>query len=78
LGEIDKRFSEGETVDEISLFDKGLIKGSKKSGTFKAAFPVKILGNGDLSKRLIFKIEAVSGSAREKIQKSGGEWVSHG
>ena len=90
LGEIDKRFKEGETVDEISLRDKGLIKGRKKNGVFKAASPVKILANGELTKKLNFKIAAangagaancigaISGSAKEKIQKSGGELVSNG
>jgi ribosomal protein L15 len=45
--------------------------------------PVKILANGDLTKKLSFKIGAangvgaVSGSAKEKIQKAGGELV-HG
>ena len=73
LGEIDKRFSEGETVNEISLFERRLIKGTNKGGNFTANPPVKILGNGDLSKKLNFKIIAISGSAREKIQKSGGE-----
>jgi len=66
-------------VDVISLFGKGLIKGKKTGEVFKADFPVKILGNGDLSKKLIFKIStagcAISGSAKEKIQKSGGELV---
>ena len=74
LDEIDKRFDDGETVDEISLYDEGLIKGSKKSGVFSAASPIKILGNGSLTKKLIFKISKISGSAREKIKKSGGEF----
>ena len=73
LGEIDKRFNEGETVDELSLFDKGLIKGRQKNGSFAADSPVKILGNGELTKKLIFKIGAVSGSARENIEKTGGK-----
>ena len=73
LGEIDKRYNEGETVNELSLFQKGLIKGRHKNGTFLSDFPVKILGNGDLTKKLIFMIGKVSGSAREKIEKSGGE-----
>ena len=77
LGEIEKRFNEGETVDEASLHDKGLIKGSSKSGSFKPSYPVKILANGNLSKKLSFKISAVSASAKEKIQKSGGE-LTHG
>ena len=75
LGEIDKRYNDGETVDELSLFDKGLIKGTKKSGNFTAASPVKILGNGELTKKLNFKLGSISGSAKEKIQKSGGELV---
>ena len=79
LNEIDKRYNDGETVDEISLYNKGLIKGKKKAETFTAVSPVKILGNGDLTKKLIFKIGVangvaiISGSAKEKIQKSGGE-----
>jgi len=73
LNEIEKRYSEGDTVDEISLHDKGLIKGRVKGGAFTPDFPVKILGNGDLTKKLSFKIGLVSGSAREKILKSGGE-----
>jgi len=81
LGQINKRFADGETVDGLSLYDRGLIKGRKKGGVFSADFPVKILGNGDLTKKLVFKIGiaparcAVSGSAKEKIQKSGGELV---
>jgi large subunit ribosomal protein L15 len=73
LGEIDKRFNDGETVDETSLYDKGLIKGSKKSGTVKLAVPVKILGDGDITKKLNFKIGSISASAREKIVKAGGD-----
>jgi large subunit ribosomal protein L15 len=79
LSDIDKRYNEGETVDELSLFNKRLIKGREKNGSFMGDFPVKILGNGELTKKLIFKIgtangvAAVSGSAKEKILKSGGE-----
>jgi large subunit ribosomal protein L15 len=73
INEIEKRYSEGDTVDEISLHDKGLIKGRVIRGVFKPDFPVKILGNGDLTKKLVFKIGLFSGSAREKIMKSGGE-----
>ena len=73
LSEIDKRYNDGETVDETSLYDKGLIKGKKKGETFTAASPVKILANGDLTKKLVFKVNAISGSAKEKIQKAGGE-----
>jgi large subunit ribosomal protein L15 len=73
LSDLDKRFSDGETVDDVSLFDKGLIKGRKKSGAFEADFPVKILGNGELTKKLNVMIGIISASAREKIQKAGGK-----
>ena len=73
LCEIEKRFNDGETVDELSLFDKGLIKGRKNNGAFEADFPVKILGNGELTKKLNVNIGIISASAREKIQKSGGK-----
>ena len=77
LKDIDKRYKDGETVDEISLHDRGLIKGSKKSGVFKADFPVKILGDGTLTKKLTFREGVVvSASAKEKIISSGGELVT--
>jgi large subunit ribosomal protein L15 len=63
LGDIEKRYEVSETVDAASLVRKGLVKG---------AAPVKILGNGDFSKSLKFKVSAVSVSAREKIEKAGG------
>ena len=78
LSEIDKRFDDGETVDEVSLFNKGLIKGKKKNGAFAADYPVKILGNGNLTKKLKVNIGAMSASAMEKIKSAGGELVSNG
>jgi large subunit ribosomal protein L15 len=63
LGEIEKRFADGETVSTASLIQKGLVKGP---------VPVKILGNGEFTKKLVFEIEALSASAKEKITKAGG------
>ncbi|MDR2028260.1 MAG: 50S ribosomal protein L15 [Treponema sp.] len=67
LGEIEKRYDNGETVDSGTLILKGLIK---------KAVPVKILGNGELTKKLNFKITAMSASAKEKIEKAGGSVVA--
>jgi large subunit ribosomal protein L15 len=64
LGEIEKRFEAGETVDLASLHKKGLVKGVE---------PIKILAMGDFSKKLSFKVAAVSASAKEKIEKAGGD-----
>jgi large subunit ribosomal protein L15 len=63
LGEIEKRFQDGETVESASLISKGLVKSS---------VPVKILGSGEITKKLTFKVPALSASAREKIEKAGG------
>jgi large subunit ribosomal protein L15 len=63
LGEIEKRFENGETVDAVSLTTKGLVKG---------AVPIKILGDGEITKKLTVKIGAFSASAKEKIEKAGG------
>jgi len=63
LGEIEKRYESGETVDFASLHKKRLVKGTE---------PVKILANGDFSKKLNFKVAAVSAGAKEKIEKAGG------
>jgi large subunit ribosomal protein L15 len=63
LDALEKRFEDGETVDTASLTGKGLVKGS---------VPVKILGNGELSKKLTVRVPAVSASAKEKIEKAGG------
>ena len=64
LGEIEKRYEAGETVDLASLNKKGLVKGVD---------PIKILAMGDFSKKLSFKVAAVSASAKEKIEKAGGD-----
>jgi len=64
LGEIENRYEAGETVDRASLHKKRLIKGM---------LPIKILGNGSFSKKLSFKIDAISASAKEKAEKAGGD-----
>ena len=63
LGEIEKKYEAGETVDLASLHKKGLVKGVE---------PVKILAMGDFSKKLMFKVAFVSATAKDKIEKAGG------
>ena len=58
-------FEAGDTVDEASLREKGLVKGHTHAG-------VKILGDGALSKKLSVTADKVSASAREKIEGAGG------
>ena len=62
LAQLD-RFDAGETVDVEALRKKGMVK---KKG------PVKILGNGNITKSLTVKANAFSASASDKIQAAGG------
>ena len=58
-------FEAGDTVDEASLREKGLVKGHTHAG-------VKILGDGALSKKLSIVADKISAAAREKIEAVGG------
>jgi len=57
-------FENGSTVTVDELTNAGLVK--------KTYDGVKILGNGELTKKLTVKASAFSGSAKEKIEKAGG------
>lgn len=59
------KFENGETVSKETLLEKGVIT--------KCQYGVKILGEGDCTKKLNFKVNAVSASAKEKIEKAGGK-----
>ena len=58
-------FEDGATVDAAALVSKGIIK--------KANLPVKVLGNGKLTKKLTVTLNAFSASAAEKINSIGGK-----
>jgi large subunit ribosomal protein L15 len=58
------RFDAGAEVTPESLVEVGLIKNTKTD--------VKLLGDGDVSKKLTVRVHAVSASAREKIEAAGG------
>ena len=64
LSLVEDKFSDGEVVNKTSLFEKGLLK--------KVTLLVKILGDGDLSKKLTFEVDAASVTAKDKIEKIGG------
>lgn len=65
LRQLNELFSDGETVSEESLRAHGYISGS--------CHGVKILGDGELEKKLDFEVSAISASAREKLEKLGVE-----
>src|ERR1043165_8739068 len=58
------RFEAGDEVTPESLVEKGILKNTK--------IDVKLLGTGELSKKLRVKVHAISASAREKVEKAGG------
>lgn len=57
-------FDNGATVDVNVLIEKGIIKNPRDG--------VKILGNGEFTKKLDVKVDAFSASAKEKIEALGG------
>ncbi len=59
-----ERFEDGATVDVKALMEAGVIKNPRDG--------VKILGNGELTKKLNVKVDAYSASAKEKIEALGG------
>jgi large subunit ribosomal protein L15 len=58
------RFDAGEEVTPESLKAKGLIRSIRKD--------VKLLGVGELSKKLTITVHAASATAREKVEAAGG------
>jgi len=58
-------FKDGSTIDYKALMEKGMI--------MKKDRPIKILGKGDLTKKLTIKANGFSGSAVKKIEKAGGK-----
>ena len=59
-----ERFDNGATVTVESLVEAGIVKNPRDG--------VKILGNGELTKKLDVKVNAFSASAKEKIEALGG------
>ncbi|MCM1112917.1 MAG: 50S ribosomal protein L15 [Muribaculum sp.] len=60
-----ERFDDGATVDVDTLIEAGIVKNPRDG--------VKILGNGELTKKLNVKVNAYSASAKEKIEALGGK-----
>ncbi len=64
VGDLDAVFADGDTVDQETLKKVGLAKGP--------ADGVRILGTGELTKKLVIKAHHFSKSAAEKIAAKGG------
>jgi len=59
-------FDQGAVVDLAAVLQKGLTSKEKHSELFK------ILGDGELTKALTVKVDAITATAKEKIEKAGG------
>jgi large subunit ribosomal protein L15 len=64
LRDLEARFDAGAEVTPEALKEKGLIRNTRTD--------VKILGHGDLTKKLVVTAHRFSASAREKIEAAGG------
>ena len=62
---LEELFVDGDVVTPEALAAKGAIKSAHK-------MPVKVLGHGDLTKKLSVHVDKVSKSAQEKIEAAGG------
>lgn len=60
-------FEDGQTVDKELLAKEGYIKSVKSR--------VKVLGNGEISKKLEVNVDKFTKSAKEKIEKAGGKAI---
>jgi large subunit ribosomal protein L15 len=63
LAQLQTRFDAGAAVDPAALLEHGLVRRGR---------PVKILGQGELSKQLTVRAHAFSASAKAGIEKAGG------
>ena len=59
------KFEDGAVVDAKALLEKGILS--------KCEYGVKILGNGQISKKQTVQASAFSASAKEKIEAAGGK-----
>lgn len=66
LEALEKKFESGSEIDGEALRSKGLVRGR---------LPLKVLGNGTVTKRFTVRANKFSQSAKEKIEKAGGQAV---
>lgn len=63
------RLPKGEAITPDLLWEVGLVN--------RAALPVKVLGNGELTQAVTIQVHKVSKSAQEKIEKAGGKVIDY-
>lgn len=64
IGALEVRFNDGDEITPEIMTKAGLIA--------KRGLPIKVLGDGELTKKLVIHAAKFSASAKEKIEKAGG------
>jgi len=64
LKDLERLFTDGDIVSAEALIEKGLVRGGKR--------PIKVLGDGELKKKLTVQVHKFSQSARAGIENAGG------
>ena len=64
------RFEDGATVDPVALVEAGIVKNVRDG--------IRILGNGELEKKLTVVAQGFTKSAKAKIEAAGGKAVVPG
>lgn len=65
VSRLDAKFNAGDLVDADTLYATGIIKNTTD--------PIKVLGDGEITKALTVRVDKVSASARAKIEAVGGK-----
>jgi large subunit ribosomal protein L15 len=65
VSSLEEKFNDGDKIDAAALKKAGLVK--------KELDGIKILGNGDITKKLNVQVNAYSKAAKEKIEAAGGK-----
>lgn len=64
VSDLDAKFEDGAVVNQDSLRACGLIRGRCDG--------VKVLGDGELKRKLTIQVDKISAAAKEKVEKAGG------
>jgi large subunit ribosomal protein L15 len=64
VSRLDAVYADGDVVDGETLVAKGIVKSPSE--------PIKVLGDGEIGKKLTVRVDKVSGPAKQKIEAAGG------
>ena len=65
VADLEARFENGTVIDEVALVESGLVKNTLDG--------IKVLGNGEVTKKFTVRAAAFTAAAKEKIEAAGGK-----